>query len=218
MTDPILCTIQGNIGAGKSCLVRQLKLSLEAVGKKVCFLQEPVDSIWSTIKDESGEPILSLYYKDQEKYAFSFQMMAYISRLSILKKALSQDYDIIIAERSLSTDRHVFAQMLRDENKIKHVEHEIYLRWFDEFQNDFPDEKVVYLKTTPETASARVTKRAREGESIPLEYLANCHQYHENWLAKKDDVLVLDGNVDIDVDPSYSTKRIADVADFISRG
>ena len=38
-------------------------------------------------------------------------MMAYISRLSLFRKALEEDYDVIISERSIFTDKNVFAQM-----------------------------------------------------------------------------------------------------------
>ena len=48
-------SIEGNIGSGKSTLVKILKEQLfTANGKKIIFLQEPVDE-WESIKDESGE-------------------------------------------------------------------------------------------------------------------------------------------------------------------
>ena len=78
----------------------------------VFILPEPIDE-WLQIKDEEGN-ILQHYYKDQKKYSFAFQMMAYISRLAILKKAMETGYEYIITERCLETDRHVFCQMLYD--------------------------------------------------------------------------------------------------------
>ena len=108
-----LITIQGNIGSGKSTIVKKLKDKYGGE-KNICFLQEPVD-IWNNIKDKKGNTILSLYYENQKEYAFSFQMMAYISRLSILKKALDDGYEYIVSERSLETDKYVFAKMLYDE-------------------------------------------------------------------------------------------------------
>lgn len=211
---PTICTIQGNIAVGKSTLVSQLKTRLENRGKRVCYLQEPV-SIWDTITDENGKPILALYYEDQHAYAFAFQMMAYISRLSIVRKALDEDYDLIIAERSLATDKNIFAKMLFDEGKIKHVEHEIYQKWCDEFQMGFPKERIVYLRSSPEVAHHRVNVRGREGESIPLEYLQNCHKYHEDWLAEADGVLTIDGNVDLTETPTYVDERVKMIEKFI---
>ena len=50
-------------------------------------------------------------------------MMAYISRLNKLKQAIEmlklKKNALIITERSLVTDKHVFAQMLYDEKRKK---------------------------------------------------------------------------------------------------
>ena len=47
----------------------------------------------------------------------------------------------------------------------------------------------------PEICDARVKKRNRSGENIPLDYLIDCHKYHESWLQDKK-ILVIDGNID----------------------
>uniref|UniRef100_A0A6C0LLR0 Deoxynucleoside kinase domain-containing protein n=1 Tax=viral metagenome TaxID=1070528 RepID=A0A6C0LLR0_9ZZZZ len=214
----IIISVQGNIGSGKSTLVAKLKEVL-GVKKRICFLQEPV-SEWEKIRDSNNTSILELFYGNQEEYAFQFQMMAYISRLAILKRALKSNYDIIITERSLATDKNVFCQMLYDSGKIKDVEFQIYNKWFDEFQSEFPYENIVYIQTDPEVAHERVAKRAREGEStIPLEYLADCHRYHENWIDSfsKSNVLVLDGNQDIHKNPNTINDWELKINQFISR-
>ena len=101
-------SIEGNIGSGKSTLVKMMKEQTS----NVVFVKEPVD-VWNTIKDNNNETILEKYYKNQEKYAFSFQIMAYISRISILRKTIKKNpNDIIITERSVLTDKNVFAKML----------------------------------------------------------------------------------------------------------
>jgi deoxyadenosine/deoxycytidine kinase len=197
-----IISIDGNIGSGKSTLVSDLKQCFEDE-KNICFLQEPID-LWNTIRDDNDVTILENYYKDQTKYAFSFQMMAYISRLSMLKREINKNkYDIIITERSTNTDRHVFAKMLFDDKKIEKIQYEIYLKWFDEFISELPTIEVIYIRTSPNVAHERVKKRAREGESvIELEYLKRCHEYHENWLNRERGLsLVFDGNVNIYQEP-----------------
>ena len=212
----IIISVQGNIGSGKSTLVANLK-SLLGNNQHVCYLQEPVDE-WNDIRDTEGKSILELFYQDQEAYAFQFQMMAYISRLAILKRALESNYDVIVTERSLMTDKHVFCQMLYDSKKINDVEFQIYNKWFDEFQQNFPEENIVYIQTDPCVAYERVGKRSREGESIPLEYLAECHDYHENWIRSfsKSNVLTLDGNQDINKDPEVMTSWNIQIKQFIA--
>lgn len=185
-------SIEGNIGSGKSTLVNVLKEFFS--GKKIVFLDEPVDE-WNTIKDESGETVLSKFYADQEKYAFSFQMMAYISRIARLRDAFRNNKDsIIITERSVLTDKNVFAKMLYDDKKIEEVNYQIYLKWFDEFTREIPEIGIIYVKASPEVCYERVVSRGRDGEEIPLSYLANCHNYHENWLKDQTTVLTLDAN------------------------
>ena len=73
----IIFSVEGNIGSGKSTLVKCLSKCLPKSlrNHEIIFLQEPVD-VWNTIKDENGVTILEKFYADQNKYAFSFQMMA----------------------------------------------------------------------------------------------------------------------------------------------
>jgi deoxyadenosine/deoxycytidine kinase len=118
-------SIDGNIGSGKSTLMANLR---EYYNDKVdvVFLKEPVDE-WAEIKDENGITILEKFYENSEKYAFSFQMMAYISRLKVLKDAVknikhTSKKTILISERSLYTDKMVFAQMLYNSNNIEFIE------------------------------------------------------------------------------------------------
>jgi len=121
--------------------------------------------------------------------------MAYISRLSILKKAIeSNKYEIIITERSLYTDKHVFCQMLYDNDLIEDLEFTIYNKWFEEF-NILQDIQYIYLKTNPEVSYERVMKRSRTGEKIPLSYLINCSDYHDKWLSNEK-VIIIDANVE----------------------
>ena len=211
----IIVSIEGNIGSGKSRFIAALQSQLHLSQRKVKFLADPVDD-WNTIRDEHDTTMLELYYADQAKYAFPFQMMAYISRLSLLRAALKEDnYAFIFTERSVFTDKNVFAAMLREDGKIKPIEYAIYLRWFDEFVQDLPPIQYVHIKTEPEVAHARVCHRARPGEIISLDYLRNCQQYHDQWFAKlKTPLLELDGNEDIDLKPSVLSSWIYEVQEF----
>ena len=210
-------SIEGNIGSGKSTLVKELKKSVPNIlDKKVVYVQEPV-SEWSKIKDKKGETILEKFYANQHKYAFSFQMMAYISRLALLRNIVRENPDaIIITERSVFTDRQVFAKMLYDEGKIEEVDYQIYLKWFDEFIEEIPITGLIYVTTTPEKSKERVDLRARAGESIPLSYLQRCHNYHETWIKNiKKQVCLFNGNVDFKDNLDYLSKDL--VTGFIIR-
>ena len=196
MNTPIIISIDGNIGSGKSTLYTDLKNYYEN-NDSICFVPEPVDN-WKDIKDVEGTPILTNLYKDTKKYAFRFQMMAYISRLQLLQNIVDEKkYKIIITERSVETDRNVFAKMLYDDGMIEHDEYTIYNMWFDHFIKNIKVSGIIYVKADPTICDTRVKKRNREGESIPLEYLSKCHDYHENWLENLEtNKLIIDANVD----------------------
>lgn len=218
---PVIISIEGNIGSGKSTFVENLKQSYHVPENKhdpsnICFLQEPVDD-WNAITDRKGETMLSKFYADSKKYAFPFQMMAYISRLALLRTALKQSYDIIITERCVHTDKMVFAQMLYDDGKMEDVEYAIYNKWFTEFIDDIPEIYTIYLKTNPDIAKHRVDKRARNGETIPLEYLTTCHEYHERWLTEKDDssLKIIDVNLDSTLNTSIISEWVDSAQAFI---
>lgn len=211
---PMIISIEGNIGSGKSTLVSYLEKKY-GNNPDFYFLQEPVD-IWNTIVDENGVTILEKFYGNTEKYAFQFQVMAYISRLSLLRKALKVQCKYIITERSIFTDAHIFAKMLYDDKKISQIEYSIYKMWFDEFIDESPVSKLVYVKAEPEVSCGRVIKRNRQGETIPLEYLAKCHDYHEKWLSTEKNIITLDGNQDIYENPEIVNEWINQIYNFIT--
>ena len=218
-----IISLEANIGAGKSTLLKHLKEHYEnpnnCKGMKIGFCEEPVD-MWTTICDVNDRTIIECYYADSKKYAFAFQMMAYISRLTILKNKLKKDYDIIFTERCLFTDRNVFAKMLYDEKKINEIEYQIYNKWFDEFISDFPPIEYIYLKTTPNVAYERIIKRDRTGEDIPLEYLIKCHDYHEQWLNNCTSKYVIDCNPDFSTNssmPSILVEWLSEIDILLNR-
>lgn len=153
---PLIISFDGNIGSGKSTTCEEYEEYLKNGIKKslgedspffpnitsfeeeICFLDEPV-ALWNQVCDENGVNILTNLYKDIRANAFKFQMMAYISRLSLLRKAVKDPkIKLIITERSVETDRNVFAKMLYDAGDISHDEFQIYTLWFDEFLTDVP--------------------------------------------------------------------------------
>jgi len=202
-----IITIEGNIGSGKSTLLEHLKkkYNYDDANNNIIFLREPVDE-WESIKDENGTTVLQKFYGDQKAYSFSFQMMAYISRLALLKEAVEKNPNaIIITERSLLTDKMIFAKMLYDSGNIQHIEYQIYSKWFDCFAKDYPINKVLYVNSSPEICYSRIHERSRLGESeIPLDYLTTCDTYHKNMITTFSEnenisVMELDGNTNIKI-------------------
>lgn len=193
-----ILSIEGNIGSGKSTVINTLK-EFYKNDNRVYFLEEPV-SEWVEFKDSTGKNIIEKFYENQEHYSFSFQMMAYISRLAMLKRAVKHckenGINLIICERSLQTDKNVFCKMLHDSGKIEDINFQIYNKWFSEFISEIPLIYFIYIKTDPNIALERVIKRNRKGEIISLEYLEMCSAYHDTWLIKNGtrNSIIINGN------------------------
>lgn len=230
---PIIVSFDGNIGSGKSMTCYEYEqylkkyMSNENVDSipvfptitsidEICFLDEPVE-LWNQVCDKDGVNILINLYKNIRANAFKFQMMAYISRLSLLRKAVNNPkIKLIITERSVETDRNVFAKMLYDVGDISHDEFQIYTLWFDEFLTDVPLSGIVYINASPEVCLTRIGKRAREGETIQFDYIQRCHQYHEDWIhSKKCALLELPANQDISESPRILSDRMERITGFI---
>jgi deoxyadenosine/deoxycytidine kinase len=187
MNYPKIYSIEGNIGSGKTTIIENLEKLFEC-DNSVIFIREPVD-VWQTIKDAEGDSILAKFYKDPAKYAFTFQVMAYSTRLSMLREVIRNNplCKTIICERSLDADKHIFAKMLYDDGLIDEVSYQIYQRFYKEFQDEFQLEGIVYIDADAHVCKERVEKRARDGESsVSLEYLEKCQHYHEEWLSNQE--------------------------------
>ena len=212
-----LISVEGNIASGKSTLLESLRKHY-AHDSRVTFVPEPVDQ-WENIRDRNGTGMLAKYYADQTKYAFAFQMMAYISRLSLLRRALRSDAKVVITERSVLTDRHVFANMLHRDGILEDVEYAIYLQWFDEFLEEMPPPDIIYVRTDPETCAHRLSIRARRGETVPLTYLRSVHDRHEDWLVSDGErrfrTLTINATTDITVSPGIVNDWISEINRFV---
>lgn len=200
----MILTIEGNIGSGKSTLVKQLRTELAS---KWTFLDEPVDE-WLELKDESGKSLIELFYADKKRYSYTFQNYAYITRMRKLME--TKKHNINVTERCVLTDKYVFAQMLTDDGYMNQMEDKMYKDWFDIFEKFANIDLVVYIKTDPTICNERIKIRAREGEEIPLDYLERLHEYHEKWINDIDSkkLLVLDGSTNFKDNPDEFIKKI----------
>jgi deoxyguanosine kinase len=181
---PIILSIEGNIGSGKSTILKLLEENNH--DNDILFLKEPVDK-WSNIKDNSDITILEHFYKDPSKYAFMFQIMAFATRMQILKDTIAENPNIkvIICERSILADKEVFANMLYNDGLIDQMGITIYNTMANNYFKDYPLNGIIYIDADPDVCTNRIKNRNRDGEdNISVEYLQRCKEYHDNWLLK----------------------------------
>ena len=198
-TETTTIYIEGNIGSGKSTLAPTLAKALNAE-----FILEPV-SVWQDVKDVDGLSILDKFYSSMQRYAYTFQSFAFLSRLQTLKDI--HETQLTIVERSIYADRNVFAENCFEEGILEPIEWQVYEQWFEWCKHHVPchvrDDKAIflYVRTDPTICMERICERGRPSEEhIPLGYLRRLHQKHEDWLNTSSDlnVVIIDGDRDAD--------------------
>ena len=186
--NPIVISIDGNIGSGKSTLISEMKKQLKD-NKDIIFLQEPVND-WISLTDDKNDNILNKFYKDKDRWSYIFQNFAFITRARIMLDAIKENkygyFDkpkVIITERSVETDKNVFAKMLFEDKNMTDLEFKLYNEWYTYLYPEIKVNNVVYLRTLPQTAYERMCNRSRKEENtVPKDYIQMVHKFHDDWL------------------------------------
>ena len=188
--------IEGNIGAGKTTFVNNLKeycSAFQKLGINAEIVTEPVDD-WLQTFESDGKNILEKFYEDQNKWSFCFQMNSFISRVKRINDAYYNkdgspiDNKIIFVERSIYTDRYCFAENCYQSGTMTKLEYDVYCKWNDWLAHEFQIQPsaYIYLRCMPNVNNERIIKRSRDGESnIPIEYLEMLHNKHDEWMARE---------------------------------
>ena len=168
--------IEGNIGAGKTSLLKELG---EHFGDKVCIVEEPVD-VW----EKSG--LLAECYDGTVSRA-TFQHVALATKTAALAEALREtpENQLILAERSPFSDAAVFAKAFLDEEveqRAYKVAHDAALRTLGPLDCAF-----IFLEgASTATLAERIRTRNRNGEdSIDTALLAKLENLHTELKCNK---------------------------------
>jgi len=220
-TGKLLFALEGNIGAGKSTL---LKILEETLAVDVVF--EPC---WEKVGGQ--ENLLDLFYKDMNRWAYTFQSYAFIRRVNAQQKveAARTGNTSCIIDRSPYCDRFCFAKNAYKSGLMTDLEWEIYTDWFEWLVEKYTTKPsgFIYLKTDPKTCHRRIAKRERKEEAqIPLSYLQAIHDRHNDWLIdrngvsetlKKIPLLVLEADQDFENNAAVKMKFVEQIKFFIDQ-
>lgn len=198
--------IEGNIGCGKTTLIRNLKKS-----GNYEVIEEPLEE-WKNIKNEDEENILGLFYKDGKKYAYLFQTIVFKSRIKSLD--IEQTKAIRFSERSIWTDKNIFSKNCYEMGLMNTVEKSTYDFWFEWLESKIkrmPD-GIIYLRACPDVCLDRMKKRDRlEENTVSLDYLTKIHEKHEIWLNNTKYNTIPIYIVENSVEPEESLKKVIEI-------
>lgn len=238
--------LEGNIAAGKSTLLKLLEDEVDFVA-----VPEPL-SKWQKVSGSGekscGGNLLELFYKDPKRWGYTFQTYAFLSRMSAQMAPLSEHLEqghssrkcgssnetsVVFFERSVFSDRYIFAENCAETGLFNDVEWGIYQDWHSWLLSSFENLKldgIIYLRTSPSTCLNRLKKRARSEEGgIPLNYLEQIHGRHERWLKERPadlhevpllkgtPILVLNCDDDFVNDPEKVESMKEQIRQFLSR-
>nr|XP_002709780.2 deoxyguanosine kinase, mitochondrial isoform X1 [Oryctolagus cuniculus] len=237
---PRRLSIEGNIAVGKSTFVKLLMKTYP----KWHIATEPV-ATWQDVQaagtqkacsTQSLGNLLDMMYREPARWSYTFQTYSFMSRLKVQlepfpENLLQSGKPVQIFERSVYSDRYIFAKNLFENGSISDIEWHIYQDWHSFLLRQFASQLTlhgfIYLQATPQVCLERLCRRAREEEKgIELAYLEQLHSQHEAWLTQKTTelhfeallnipVLVLDVNDDFSEDVTKQEELMRKVNSFI---
>lgn len=161
-------TVAGNIGAGKSTLV---KLLSERLGWQPFY--EPV----------ANNPYLADFYQDMKAWSFHSQVFFLTHRLCVYQE-LSAWPTSVILDRSLYEDAEIFAANLFLQGYMSPRDFKTYQQLYSILLNFLPTpDVVVYLRCSVPTLLERIQKRGRDFErKMDSTYLETLNQAYQKWI------------------------------------
>ena len=160
--------VAGNIGAGKSTLVRMLSERLDWFP-----YYEPV----------TQNPYLADFYGDMHRWSFHLQIY-FLSNRFRYQKLIQESSESVIQDRSIYEDAEIFARNLYDIGKMDERDYKNYVALFHVMMAYLraPD-LMIYLKASVDTLTNQIAKRGREFEAnIPRAYLEQLNVLYEDWI------------------------------------
>ena len=198
--------LEGNIGAGKTTVLNLMSKTFNDVE----FVEEPVKD-WQNL---GGQNLLESFYKDPERWGFSFEFYSMLTKIQALLKAANSEKPIVIIERSILSNK-LFMDLSNELGKLNPMEYKMLLNTYEFYlQNIYPQlSGVIYLDTPVDECVKRIIKRNRGEEcSIDKNYLESIKKKLDE-LAENSAILVfkIDGRYDLERDSSSVCENISEL-------
>jgi len=195
---PRTIIVEGNIGAGKTTFLKPFLNHPDIID----VIPEPVEK-WRHTK--GGHNLLEMFYQNPERNSLLLQ--TYVQLTMVRNHTNPCPKPLRIMERSLA--RYCFVENLYRSGTLSEPEYLVLSEWFDYLtsapQMDFHVDEIIYLRTSPEVVYERIRNRHRHEEmKMPLKYLRDLHELHEEWLVRRTKlspntiVTIIDANGNLD--------------------
>ncbi|XP_043096831.1 deoxyguanosine kinase, mitochondrial isoform X2 [Puntigrus tetrazona] len=226
-------SIEGNIAVGKSTFAKLLQTAgqdWEVIAEPVSKWQKVDQTIQTGGAQQSASNLLEMMYDDPKRWSYTFQTFSCMSRMRTQLQASGSPVQVY--ERSVYSDRYIFALNMFELGCINWTEWAVYQDWHsflvEQFAHRIQLEGIIYLRASPQTCMQRLGRRGRmEEQGIQLDYLEKLHEKHEDWLINKSTkvhfehlatvpVLVLDAEVEFEKDTKVQNHLLTKVNDFFS--
>ncbi|KAM4577716.1 deoxyguanosine kinase, mitochondrial [Odontesthes bonariensis] len=237
-------SIEGNIAVGKSTFAKLL----QSASPNWEVAAEPV-SKWQNIESgtsknpdvppqSTASNLLQMMYQDPQRWSYTFQTYSCMSRLRTqlqpppARLLNSEGASVQVYERSVYSDRYIFALNMFELGCINATEWAVYQDWHsllvEQFGHQVELEGIIYLRASPEKCMERLKRRGRSEErEVQLDYLDKLHVQHERWLVEKSTeihfeklknipVLQLDASVEFLTDPEVREQFVTQVKSFFN--
>jgi deoxyadenosine/deoxycytidine kinase len=186
MSPTLRVSIDGSIGAGKTSAICG---AVAPYG--IPFHLEPV---------EQWEFLLKKMYEDPQRWAMTFNVSVL---LTMNRLAEQQQQEVVVHERSPLSCRYVFSELQHEMGFMTDEEMAIVDDAFQ--QTSWVPDVLLYIRTSPEVAFARMRGRDREcEESVDMRYLRRLHLKYEQFIQRiilglpDTRVFVIDGDKEAD--------------------
>lgn len=179
-THPLHLAVAGNIGAGKTTLVKKLakhynwEIQLESV---------------------DDNPYLADFYDDMKQWAFPLQIYFLNSRFQQMLEARQRTRGIV-QDRTIYEDAHIFAKNLLANNVLSERDFHTYWAVYESMKVMVqPPDLLIYLRASVPTLIQQIATRGRDYEqSMSIKYLETLNRQYEAWIKeyKESRLLILE--------------------------
>lgn len=172
--------IEGNIGAGKTSLCKQIADKHRAK----LFLEQYAEN-----------PFLPKFYENPERYSFPLELSFLADRYTQLKNSVSS-FDLF--NELIVSDYFFMKSLIFSAHTLQEEEYKLYRQLFYIIYNILPKPDLyVYLHKTTDKLLININKRGREYEkNITADYLKNIETGYFNFFKQQNQmkILIIDTN------------------------